>query len=333
MGSVGAGNTVSDCDPLEIERGISLNLTPCILEWNDCKINWIDTPGAEDLYGDVECALDAADAAILLIDGENGVQGGSEKLWEILNRRGMPRAVVVNRLDNEQADYQKALGTVADILETAPTALNLPIGTGAAFQGVADLAQNQAYLYDGANASRAEIPGDLAGLAEEMRAELVESAAEADEELLEKYFEEDDLSSEDILKGLRAGFADGSVAPAFAVSAEKSGRRPVAPQLHRRCVPLPRRQAVLRGNRRRRRGTANRQRRPPRRPDIQNDLRSVRRAALPLQSLFRLRRRGNGVQRLEKRQRTDRKSTLPAAERKTSKPMPSPPATSERSQN
>ncbi len=222
MGSVSNGSTASDYDPLEIERGSSLSLTPCILEWKDCKINWIDTPGAEDLYGDVECALSAAEAAILLIDGESGVESGTEKLWEILNRHKMPRAVVVNRLDAEQADFQKAIGTTVDMLGANPIAVNLPIGTGQAFNGVVDIPRGQAFLYDGADATAADIPDDLTGLAQEMRAALVESAAESDEELLEKYFEEDDLTAEDIWAGLKAGFADCSVAPAFAVSAEKA---------------------------------------------------------------------------------------------------------------
>lgn len=222
MGSVSNGSTASDYDPLEIERGSSLSLTPCILEWNDCKINWIDTPGAEDLHGDAECALIAAEAAILLIDGENGVESGTEKLWELLNRRHIPRAIVVNRLDAEQADFQKALGTATDILDANPVAVNLPIGTGQAFNGVVDIPRGQAFLYDGADAAEADIPDDLTGLAEEMRAALVESAAESDEELLEKYFEEEDLTADDIWTGLKIGFADCSVAPAFAASAENA---------------------------------------------------------------------------------------------------------------
>ncbi|MAF09012.1 elongation factor G [Candidatus Poribacteria bacterium] len=241
MGSVNEGDTVSDYDPDEVERKTTLAVTPCVAEWKDHKLNLLDTPGYEDFYGEVESALRVVEGALVLIDGERGVEGGTEKVWALVKKYETPCAIVVNRMDGEQAESQKALATVEEILETTALPLNLPIGGGQAFEGVVDLLTMRALTYgaDGKTVTEGDIPDDLAGLAEEAREALVEAAAESDEELLDKYFEDGELSDAEVARGLKTGIREGLIVPALHVAAEKGVGVSAVLDFITACLPSP----------------------------------------------------------------------------------------------
>ena len=214
MGHVDEGNTVADYSPDEIERKTTLNCSVCIAEWNEHKLNVIDTPGAEDFYGDLESVLRVSDAVVVVIDATTGVEGGTEKVWEIADKYNLPRLIFINKMDKENANFETALASVEEILEVSASVVQLPIGAEDNFTGVADLVQMSAFTKpdDNKPAPKSEIPSDLQAQAAEYREQLVEVAAEGDDELIEKFFE-GELTDEEISVGLQSGISSGNVVP------------------------------------------------------------------------------------------------------------------------
>ena len=214
MGQVDQGTTVADYSPDEIERKSTLNCSVCIAEWNEHKLNIIDTPGAEDFYGDLESVLRVSDAVVVVIDATTGVEGGTEKVWEIADKYNLPRLIFVNKMDKENANFENALASVEEILEAGATVVQLPIGAEENFTGVADFVQMSAFTKpdDNKPAPKLEIPSELEAQAAEYREQLVEAAAEGDDELIEKFFE-GELTDEEISVGLRSGISSGNVVP------------------------------------------------------------------------------------------------------------------------
>ena len=220
MGDVDQGNTVADYSPDEIERRTTLNCSVCIAEWSEHKLNIIDTPGAEDFYGDLESVLRVSDAVVVVIDATTGVEGGTEKVWEIADKYDLPRLIFVNKMDKENASFENALASVEEVLEASATVLQLPIGAEENFAGVVDFMSMSAFMKpDGINPTpKSEIPSDLEAQAAEYREQLVEVAAEGDDELIEKFFE-GELTDEEIGVGLQSGISGGSVVPVLCGSA------------------------------------------------------------------------------------------------------------------
>ena len=216
LGKVEDGTTTSDFDPDELKRKVSINasLLPC--EWDGYKLNLIDAPGYADFIGDAYSALAAADAALVVVCAASGVQVGTEQAWDMVNDRGMPRAILVNRLDRENADFMRTLRQAQSALSKRCVAVQLPIGSEHNLQGVIDLVDMKAYVGD--KGSEAPIPEDMAADVEALRAELLEAVAENDEDLLNKYLEDGDLAPDDVRKGLVIGIASGDLAPVFASS-------------------------------------------------------------------------------------------------------------------
>lgn len=223
MGSVDDGNTVADYASDEIERKTSLNCSVCISEWGEHKLNLIDTPGAEDFYGDLHGVLRVVDAVIVVVDATTGVEGGTEKVWEVADKYELPRLLFINKMDKENASFDNALTSISDILETRAVPVQIPIGKEDQFSGVVDVIQNAAFLEPNGNASAAktDIPDDLAGVAEEYREALVEVAAESDDELIEKFFE-GELSEEEIQNGLQTGISENQFVPVLCGSSLKN---------------------------------------------------------------------------------------------------------------
>ena len=218
LGRVDDGTTASDFDPDETKRKVSINASLLPIEWGGHKINIIDAPGYADFIGDAYGAMRAADMAVITVCAVSGVQVGSELGWEIAS--GKPRAVLINRMDRENADFSGALQQVQSELGRSCVALYLPIGSQDAFKGVVDLVEQKAYL--GEKGEEGAIPGDMAGEVETQRAQLMETAAENDEELLEAFLENGELTVEEIRKGLAIGIASGDLVPVFAASAAKT---------------------------------------------------------------------------------------------------------------
>ena len=214
MGAVDSGNSVADYAADEIERRTTLNCSVCIAEWEGHKLNLIDTPGAEDFYGDLHSVLRVVDAVIVVVDATTGVEGGTEKVWEVADKYELPRLIFINKMDKESADFENALASVEDILETRAVPIQLPIGQEDQFAGVVDVIQMAAYLEPDGNkrAAKAEIPAELEAEAEETREALVEVAAESDDALIEKFFE-GELTDEEIQNGVQLGILQNQFTP------------------------------------------------------------------------------------------------------------------------
>jgi elongation factor G len=218
LGNVMDGTTVADYDDEEKARGLSLNtsLVPC--EFQDHKVNVLDTPGYTDFAGEVISAVRVADAALVVIDAVAGVEVGTELAWGYADRYDLPRFVVVNKMDRENARFQTALENLrANLPDVKFLPLQLAVGAQHEFAGVVDLVTMK--VHGGADDLPAEIPADMADAVEEARLEVVEAAAENDEELLEKYFADDTLTEEEIRRSLMAAILSGAVVPIFVTAA------------------------------------------------------------------------------------------------------------------
>ena len=213
LGSVEDGTTVSDHDEEEIRRKISIYTSVIPVEHRDHKVNILDAPGYTDFVGEVISALSVADSAIVLVDSVAGVEVGTEIAWRYADEFKLPRFVVINRLDRDNANFAKALGTVEEISEARLIKVQLPIGEKQDFKGVVDLISMKAYLGDGKTAS--DIPADMKDAVDEAYIELVEAAAEGEDALLEKYLESGSLTDEELLRGLKKVVISGDFIPVF----------------------------------------------------------------------------------------------------------------------
>ena len=205
LGTIADGNTVCDYEPEEVDRQSSIQLALAPVEWNGVKINFIDTPGYADFSGEVGSALAAADFAALVVSAVDGVEVGAEATWRQAEAKGLPRMVVINKMDRENADFHQVLDQLKERLDRRCVPFNLPDGAESAFGGVVSLieAEGSVDRFD------------------EFREQLVEAAAEAEDALTEKYLEEGDLTPDEILQGLKLGIASGSIFPVVATAATK----------------------------------------------------------------------------------------------------------------
>jgi elongation factor G len=213
LGSVEDGTTVSDHDEEEIRRKISIYTSVIPLEHRDYKVNILDAPGYTDFVGEVISALSVADGAVVLVDSVSGLEVGTEIAWRYADDFKMPRFVVVNRLDRENANFAKALASVEEFSGTRLIKVQLPVGEKHEFKGVVDLISMKAYLGDGKAASG--IPADMKDEAEAAYTELVEAAAEGEDALLEKYLDSGSLTGEELLRGLKKVVSAGDFIPVF----------------------------------------------------------------------------------------------------------------------
>ncbi|MFN3286364.1 MAG: GTP-binding protein, partial [bacterium] len=213
MGRVDDGTATTDFDPEEVRRKITINAATAPLEWRDHKVNLIDTPGYPDFVGEAYAALRVADAALFVVDALSGVQVQTEKLWKVADQHGLPRLVVVNRLDRENAQFARAVESLQARFGAHVVPLQVPLGSETALRGVVDLVSVRAFTYEGGRATEAELPEDARDEALSWREKLLEQAAESDDALLEKYLEQGELSEDELRRGLRAGVASGRVVP------------------------------------------------------------------------------------------------------------------------
>ena len=211
MGDVQSGTAAMDFEEEEISRNSSIATALAPIEWKDKKVNVLDTPGYADFIGEVNAALAVAEGAMVLVEAVAGVEVGTEIVWAEAEKRNLPRIVVINKMDRENVRAARALKSVEDNLSGNFIPLQLPIGEGADFKGVVDLLSMEARLGD--NDERGPIPDDLVDAAEEAHLAIVEAAAEGDDALMEKYFENDGLPDEDIIRGLRLAMQQGSAIP------------------------------------------------------------------------------------------------------------------------
>ena len=222
FGSVDDGTTVTDYDEEEIARKHTLSATPAWCEWQKTKINLIDTPGMANFLSDARSALRVVDAAVVVVDAVAGAEVQTEKVWAEAERLGLPKLVVMNRLDRERASLDRALGSVKEAGSRIFTPIQMPIGEERAFRGVVDLVSMKAYTWKGdgsADYTEGEVPGALAEAAATAREALIEMVAEADDALMEKFFEAGTLTQDELVTGLRTAVAAGKIAPLVCASA------------------------------------------------------------------------------------------------------------------
>ncbi|HST05703.1 MAG TPA: elongation factor G [Chloroflexia bacterium] len=221
LGRVDEGNTVSDHDPDEIKRHISIQLTVAPLEWEDTKINMLDAPGYAEFSGEVVAGLRVVDTALLLVDASAGVEVGTEQAWRMADERGLPRIVVINKLDRENADYKNAFHSIQDVLGKKCAPLQLSIGSQTSFKGVIDLLHQKAYLYDAGTSgkfSEAPIPDEWVQDAQEGREWLVERICETDDDLTMLFLEGEEIPTKDLDDALRKAVISGEIAPVLCAS-------------------------------------------------------------------------------------------------------------------
>src|SRR6185369_3486311 len=199
-------NAPTDYDEDEIERKITIATKLAFCEWNKNKINILDTPGFGNFIQEARGALRVADAAIVVVDAVSGVMVQTEKAWGYAEEFQLPRLIVVNRMDRDTASFERSLESIQQMLGRQCVPIQVPIGQEKGFKGIVDLVQMKAFITAGdgsAKFSEADIPGDVSARAQEYRDKLVESVAESDEKLMEKFFDSGGLSNEELIDGLK----------------------------------------------------------------------------------------------------------------------------------
>jgi elongation factor G len=242
MGRVEEGTTVTDYDDDEIERKITINTAVAYCEWKGHKLNLLDTPGYRAFILDAKAAMTAAETAMVVIDAVSGAEVQTEMVWEFADEFNLPRVVVINKLDRDNASFDRALESAQKVFGREVVPVQVPIGAEKTFRGLVDLIRNKAYLYewDGNGAFKeAEVPADMADMVAERREQLIEMVAEGDDQLMEKFFEEGSLSEEEILAGLAKSIRGRSIYPVFCTSASHNiGIRPLLESVINLC-PSP----------------------------------------------------------------------------------------------
>jgi elongation factor G len=217
LGSVKDGTTTSDYDPLEIERHMGINLSLLPIQWQEMKLNLIDTPGYADFIGEVRSGLRVTEGAIIVICAASGVEVGTEQMWNDAEKANLPRLIFVNKMDRDNADFFSTLKGVQAKLSPKCLPLQLPIGSQKDFQSIIDLVTMKAYI--GADSQEAEIPSAFREQAEASREKLIEAAVEVDDALINKYLEGESINNEEIFAAIRKSTIAGKLVPVFVGSA------------------------------------------------------------------------------------------------------------------
>ena len=213
QGKVTDGNTVCDYDPEEVKRQITISSAIAPVEFGGCKINVLDCPGYFDFAGEVAGAIRAVEAGIILCTAKDGLSVGAERTWKTLKAAGIPTMFCVSKIDEEHGDFAGVLSALQAKYGSIICAVTAPTSDGT---GVIDLVHNVAYTTSGNKTVKGAVPAADAAAVEDMRAALMEAAAGADEELMEKFFDTMELSEADMIKGLKLGMKDRSVVPVLA---------------------------------------------------------------------------------------------------------------------
>ena len=219
QGRVEDGTTTTDSDPEEIRRKISISAAVAPLEWKETKINFIDVPGYFDFAGEMVGPMAVCEGALITVGAVSGLTVGAEKAWTMCDKTHTSRMIVINQMDRENANFDKALATVTAKYGSHIAPIQVPIIEGGKFTGVVCVLENKAFTGEGKTYKEIDIPANMSDAVENARAAIMEAAAGADDELMEKYFEEMELSPEDTIRGLRKGILEGTVVPVVCCSA------------------------------------------------------------------------------------------------------------------
>lgn len=221
-GEVERKNTVGDYSVEEQNRQTTLNTSLLPVEWNDHKINILDTPGSEEFIGELANVLSVADGAVLLLDATKGVEVGTERAWEEITKRKIPTIILINKMDKENIKYEKVLESIKTKLSPKAVEFSFPIGSQDDFKGYAGVTDKLAHIYDGVRCNEEPLPKDVTDKVEELYNLLLENVAETSEELLDKFFGGEELTEEEICDGLNSAIKAGDLFPIMVGSSVKN---------------------------------------------------------------------------------------------------------------
>ena len=242
LGRVDDGSSVMDFEPEEIKRSLTISSSFHYLEWDKHRINIVDTPGDANFIIETKNSLQAVDGAVVVIDAVSGVEVQTEKVWEYANQFELPRLFFISRMGRERADFSAALSDIQKVLSPKAIPLNIPIGAEETFAGVIDLLSGKAYQFESNLSGKftvGDIPASLKDQAKAAREKLIEAIAESDDALLEKYLDGQELSAEDLAKGLRQGVLKKTIFPVLCGSGLKNmGIQPLLTAIID-CLPSP----------------------------------------------------------------------------------------------
>ena len=223
-GSIEEKNTISDFTNIEMERGNSIFSTLMNVKWKDSKINIIDTPGFDDFVGEIISSLKVADTGVMLLNAQSGVEVGSEIIWEHINKYQTPAIIVINKMDDEKSSYETTLEQAKNRFGSKVLPVQYPINEGQGFNTIIDALRMTMYVFsaEGGKPQKMAIPESEINRAQEIHNALVEAAAENDENLMEKFFDEGSLNEEDLATGLRIALAKQEVFPVFCCSSTRN---------------------------------------------------------------------------------------------------------------
>ena len=244
QGRVEDGNTFSDFDKEEISRKVSIGTSVIPTEWENIKYNFLDTPGYFDFAGEMYGALEASEAAVILVDASSGVEVGTEKAWKYTDKKGIPKMVFLNKMDKENVNFDKVFDELKEAFGDKLVPLTLPIGQAEDFKGIVDIIDQVAKDYDG---KEIDIPEEHKAEIEIIRETLSEKVAETDEELMEKYFDGEAFTDEEIRKGLKLSFENGDLVPLIVGSAEKTIGIDILLEAIKKYVPAPDEIKIVKG--------------------------------------------------------------------------------------
>ncbi|MGP8153145.1 MAG: elongation factor G [Smithella sp.] len=223
LGRVDDATSCMDFEPEEQKKRISISSAANFVEWEKHKINFIDTPGDSNFTFDTKCSMSVVENAVIVVDAVGGVEFQTQKVWELADEFKLPRIIFINRLDKERAIFNTALESIKTKLKKKATPVCLPIGSEDKFNGIVDLIEMKAYLFaDNKGTGKViDIPADMMEEVNKLRGSMVEDIAEADDELMNKYLEAGELSTDELKAGLKKGVSSGSIIPVMCGSALK----------------------------------------------------------------------------------------------------------------
>ncbi len=241
LGKVDDGTAVMDFEEEETARKISINSSFHNYTWKKHSVFLIDTPGDDNFLNETIFASHVCDSALFVIGAVLGVKGQTIKFARIIKERGLPTVIAISKMDRERADFQRTLGQIRESLPLTPVVIQLPIGAEDNFRGYVDIVEGKAYLFDGdkGGVKACPVPEELADEVASLRESLMESVAETDDELIEKFLEEGELSQEELVTGLQRGVAKAAIAPVCVCSAtHNKGSVPLLDTINA-CLPSP----------------------------------------------------------------------------------------------
>ncbi|WP_066496505.1 elongation factor G [Abyssisolibacter fermentans] len=221
MGKVEEGTTISDYTKQEKDRQVSISTSLIPIEWQEHKFNVLDTPGYFDFIGEVYSALKVVRGAVIVVDASAGIEVGTEKSWKYTRERNLPTIIFVNKMDKENVNIDKIINELREKFGKSIVPFQMPIGSADNFKGLVNIADMKAKIFEGKKAVQSEVPADMMDQVNPFREMLVEAVAESNDELLEKYFEGEEFTIEEIHKGLREGVLQGKLIPILCGSCSK----------------------------------------------------------------------------------------------------------------